>query len=535
MDFIGPLPVSGKCKFDTILTVIDRLSKMIHLIPTHQTATAADTARLIFDNVVKYHGVPDSIISDRDTRFTSNFWRELMKVMGIKLRLSSAFHPETDGLCERANRTIIQLLRNDSNLKANNWSENLTAVEMAVNNYQQSSTKQSPYYLNFGMHVKLPNQVNSTESSMPSVEQFAMKMSDVMKTASENMKFAQSKQKEQADKHRRETPNWNVGDFVFVSTENFRGFKKLNEKFIGPFKIIERLSNVSFRVELPVKYQVHNVFHTSLLRSSYENDSEMFPSRTITNVQPPVVKSINIDEEDEWEIEKLIDRRLKRNRLEYLVRWKGWSSEYDEWKTVDQLQNARQLMIEYDQVRRVRVEEVNQIQNQSEIVITAPGRVVESRQCEGRIRKGLGRRCKARTRRSKLCQSHRNSYQKLRITHSKIPEAGLGLFSGERKINKNQQIVEYTGTVWNESSQGDSVLEVNKNKFINANHLTDVASFSNDFRPAERRSGVCQVNSKIEVSKGRPSLVTTRSIKPNSEIKTSCGRDYWQIYYKKNV
>ena len=374
------LPVSGKNKYDTILTVIDRLSKMVHRIPTHQTATAADTARLIFDNVVKYHGVPDSIISDRDTRFTSNFWRELAKVMGIKLRLSSAFHPETDGLCERANRTVIQLLRNDSNLKANNWTENLTAVEMAINNYQQSSTKQSPYYLNSGMHVRLPNQVNSTESSMPSVEQFTKRMREIMKEANENMKSAQDKQKEQADKNRRETPNWEVGDFVFVSTENFKGFNKLKEKFIGPFKIIKKLSSVSYKVELPVKYQVHNVFHSSLLRSSYENDSEMFPNRTITNVEPPAVKSVNNDEEDEWEIEKLIDRRRKRNRLEYLVRWKGWSSEYDEWKTVDQLKNARRMIRDYDQANLEQIEEVNRVQSHSKDVLVAPGRVVESMQ-----------------------------------------------------------------------------------------------------------------------------------------------------------
>ena len=224
MDFIGPLPVSGKNKFDTILTVIDRLSKMVHLIPTHQTSTAADTARLVLDNVVKYHGVPDSIVSDRDTRFTSNFWRELTKVMGIKLRMSSAFHPETDGLCERANRTVLQLLRNDSNLKASNWSENLTAVEMAINNYQQSSTKQSPYYLNFGMHIKLPNQVNSTESSMPSVERFTERMSEIMKTATENMKIAQNKQKVQADKNRRDA------DFVEGDCATIGG---LEQTFFG--------------------------------------------------------------------------------------------------------------------------------------------------------------------------------------------------------------------------------------------------------------------------------------------------------------
>jgi len=291
------------------------------------------------------------------------------------LRLSSAFHPETDGLCERANKTVIQLLRNDSNLKANNWTENLTAVEMAINNFQQSSTKQSPYYLNFGMHVKLPNQVNSTESTIPSVEQFAKRMSEIMKQASENMKSAQDKQKEQADKKRQETPNWEVGELVFVSTENLKGFNKLKEKFIGPFKIIEKLSNVSYRIELSVKYQVHNVFHSSLLRSSYENDSEMFPNRTVINVQPPAVKSVNNDEEDEWEIEKLIDRRRKKNRIEYLVRWKGWSSEYDEWKTVDQLKNARRLMRDYDQENLDQVEEVNRVQSHSKDVLIAPGRV----------------------------------------------------------------------------------------------------------------------------------------------------------------
>lgn len=106
-------------------------------------------------------------------------------------------------------------------------------------------------------------------------------------------------EKEQADKDRRETPNWEVGDLVFVSTENFKEFNKLKEKFIGPFKTIDKLSNVSYRVELSVKYQVHNVFHSSLLRSSYGNDSEMFPNRTIVNVQPPTVKSVNSDEADE--------------------------------------------------------------------------------------------------------------------------------------------------------------------------------------------------------------------------------------------
>ena len=235
---------------------------------------------------------------------------------------------------------------------------------------------------------------------MPSVEELTKRMNEVMNTANENVKSAQRKQKEQADKSRRETPNWKVGDFVFVSTQNFRCFNKLKEKFIGPFRIIENINDVSYKVELPIKYQVYNVFHSSLLKSSYESNPELFLNRTTINVQPSVVKSVNNDEEDEWEVEKLIDRRRKRNRLEYLVRWKGWSSEYDAWKTVGQLNNSRRLMKDYDQANLDQVEEVNRVQSYSKDVSIAPGRIVESLQCEGRIRKGRGRRYKARTKRS---------------------------------------------------------------------------------------------------------------------------------------
>ena len=220
-------------------------------------------------------------------------------------------------------------------------------------------------------------------------------------------------------------------------------------------------------------------------------------------------------------------------RSEYLVRWKGWSSEYDEWKTVDQLKNARRLMRDYDQENLDQVEEVNRVQSHSKDVLIAPGRVVESMQCEGRMKKGLGRRCKARTRRSRFCQAHLNSNQNLRITKSKIPNAGLGLFCGDQPIRKNQPIVECTGEVWNEPISGDYVLEVKKKKFINGNRSTDVAGFSNDCRSIDRKARLCQRNSNIAIRKGVPSLVSTKRIKPNSEIYTNYGRDYWRHYDKR--
>ena len=368
---------------------------------------------------------------------------------------------------------------------------------------------------------------------MPSVEKFVKRMSEVMRAASENLKLAQEKQKEQADKHRRETPNWSTGDRVFVSTENFKGYNKLKEKYIGPFKIIKKLNEVTYRIELPARYRVHNVFHSSLLKPSNESDSRAFPNRSIINTQPPIVKSID-DNEDESEIEEMMDRRKRRNRIEYLARWKGWSSEYDEWKTVNQLNNARRLMREYDTKHLSSIEKLNQVGNSNENVMIAPGRVVESMQCQGRIRKGRGRRCRARTRRSRFCQAHLNRDQNLRITNSKIPNAGLGLFCGDQPIKKNQPIVEYTGEVWNEPICGDYVLEVNKKKFINGNRSIDVAGFSNDCRSVDRKAKLCQINSKITMRKGVPSLVSTKPIKAKSEIYTSYGRNYWR-YHDKQV
>jgi len=126
--------------------------------------------------------------------------------------------------------------------------------------------------------------VNLPETSILSVEEFVKGMSEVMRPANENLKIAQEKQKEQADKHRHEPPSWNVGDRVLVSTENFKGYK-LKEKFIRPFKIVEKLNEVTYRVELPSKYQVHNVFHSSLLKPSSESEAEAFPILTIINTQ----------------------------------------------------------------------------------------------------------------------------------------------------------------------------------------------------------------------------------------------------------
>ena len=154
IDLITQLPCSHT--FDTIFVIVDRFSKMAHFIPTTTTADAPTLAQLFIDNIVRLHGFPRSIISDRDTRFLSNFWTELFSLTHTTLRFSTANHPQTDGQTERTNRTLEQYLRLFARYKPAQWSTYLTFAEITYNNATHSSTGFSPYYLVYQRHCNLP-------------------------------------------------------------------------------------------------------------------------------------------------------------------------------------------------------------------------------------------------------------------------------------------------------------------------------------------------------------------------------------------
>ena len=142
---------------DAILVVVDRLSKMALFLPTKTTITAPETARLFLDNIFKLHGLPKSLASDRDTRFTSNFWQELFKSLGTSLKMSTSFHPETDGQIERKNRTLITGICSYINAIHTNWGTLLTALEFAYNNTIQRSINVSPFFLNYDYNPTIPS------------------------------------------------------------------------------------------------------------------------------------------------------------------------------------------------------------------------------------------------------------------------------------------------------------------------------------------------------------------------------------------
>ena len=155
MDLITQLPKT-KTGHTAIVVFVDKLTKLAHFVACKTEINAPQLAQLFYDHVIKSHGVPNTIISDRDARFTSRFWRELWQRLDTKLAMSTSYHPQSDGQTERTNRILEDMLRNYVSYRQNDWDERLTAAEISYNNAVQDSTGFSPYYLNSGMHMKLP-------------------------------------------------------------------------------------------------------------------------------------------------------------------------------------------------------------------------------------------------------------------------------------------------------------------------------------------------------------------------------------------
>jgi hypothetical protein len=357
MDFITQLPKTKTHK-DAIVVFVDRLSKQAHFEAITTNITAPETAKVFFNTIYRLHGLPQAIVCDRDARFTSNFWQSLFKLLGTKISMSTAFHPQTDGQTERTNRTLEQILRNYVSYKQDDWDQHLTMAEFAYNNSKQASTSLSPFYLNYGFHPSIPTTIQPTNTTVAAVEDFMIRMNNLLKIAQDNISQAQSQQARYANQHRRDE-QFSVGDNVLVSSENInlpsqvnRPTRKFQAKFLGPYKVIETVSPTAYRLELPETLKIHPVFHISKLRRYVESDEQLFPERTV----PPPPPLVFDDDHVEYLVEKILDKRTRRigrgTRTEYLVKWKNYP-EYDAtWQTLADLENAKEAVQNFEEEQR---------------------------------------------------------------------------------------------------------------------------------------------------------------------------------------
>src|SRR5882762_2004678 len=170
MDFVGPFPSSQG--YDYLWVIICRLTSMVHLIPVNTMTKASELSSMYVKEIVCLHGLPDSIVSDRDSKFTSKFWCETHRILGTKLMMSTAFHPQTDGVSERANRTVGQILRTVIKPDQTDWVEKLPLVEFAINSSLSSTMGFAPFELNYGYMPTLIGGISPTETAKPGVRRF---------------------------------------------------------------------------------------------------------------------------------------------------------------------------------------------------------------------------------------------------------------------------------------------------------------------------------------------------------------------------
>ena len=168
LDFIVDLPPSEG--FDAILTVVDRFTKMAHFIPCTKTTNSEETANMVMREVFRHHGLPDDIISDRGPQFISKFWKHLMEALKVSCKLSSSYHPQTDGQTERTNQTLEQYLRCFVNYQQDDWVKFLYFAEFAYNNKIHSSMRYTPFFANTGYHPGWTLLEHTKESKSPTTE-----------------------------------------------------------------------------------------------------------------------------------------------------------------------------------------------------------------------------------------------------------------------------------------------------------------------------------------------------------------------------
>ena len=356
MDFVVGLPKSqgynNSKPYDAILMVVDRLSKERHYIPCTEedNGTSAEaTAAMFLRHVWCYHGLPISLTSDRGPQFALKMWNSLCKLLGITAKLSTAWHPETDGQSKIANQEIERYLRSYVNHFQDDWVERLPMAKFSSNANTSVTTKVPPFLVSCGYIPRMSFEpvdltALSTRERIANAKatSIANRMQEVWEFTRGEMAKSQQAQVKAANRHQKSSPEYRVGDLVWLSTKNFhteRPSKKLDHKRIGPYRVTELVgSGSAYRLDLPASMRIHDVFHSSLLRLAAEDP---LPGQH-NDPPPPVV----VNGEEEWEVDDILDAKKHGRRVLFRVKWKSYD-ENKQWYLSANFDNAKKIVEDF--------------------------------------------------------------------------------------------------------------------------------------------------------------------------------------------
>lgn len=345
IDFITHLPVCMRYgrAYEHILVVVDRLSKKKKFIPLDSLEVEA-VVQAFIEWIWREEGYPFSVISDRGTQFTAYFWARLCQRLGTTPKLSTAFHPETDGQTESANAALKQYLRAYVNYNQDNWVDLLPISEFEANADVNTSTGLAPFLVTKGYiprsGIEPPTPLDPTTTQrakrdIVSADAFVAKIEALREYLRSQLKWTQALQKEQADRHRLPAPEFKVGDMVMLDRRNIkteRPNRSLDHKNLGPFKIVKALDNMAYQLDLPPAMKgLHPVFHPWLL---HLDNSDPLPGQ---RVPPPPPVKVTPEGGKIYDAEEIVGSKVDKRRkdpvtgdkgcLMYQVKWTGYDDD----------------------------------------------------------------------------------------------------------------------------------------------------------------------------------------------------------------
>jgi len=330
------------------MVVVDWFTKMAHFIELQEKATVKDVADTFLREVWKLHRLRTEIISDKDAKLSGEFWESLCKMLGVKRRMSTAYHPQTDGPTERTNQVLGGYLRTSANYDQNDWYQLLPLAEHAYNNSATNAQNMTPFFANYGFHPQT-EWMKEREAQNPGATMDAHWMQDIHRQAKQTLENTPESMKKYHNRKATEQPSIEVGDFVMLNAKNIptkRPSKKVSLKLYGPLKVLEKKESRAYKLEISPRWKIHPVFHVSRLEPYRA-------SKRLNREQPPRDPE-DLEGDLEWEVEKIIKSEIisstrkvqGRNKpmkeLRYFVKWKGCAEDDNTWEPPKGMKNAQE-------------------------------------------------------------------------------------------------------------------------------------------------------------------------------------------------
>jgi len=337
MNFITKLLTSKDLawgvKFDSILTIIDRLIKYIMFISFKKTATAPILTYIILQELVNNHELSKKFITDRDKLYTSKFWEMLTAELKINHKMSMTYHLQMNEQSKQMNQTVKTYLKHYINRNQNNWVQLLLTAQFAYNNTQNEITEETPFRANYEYNPKVWQEPQAHRSQS---QKAILDIAEIKKLHRDLTNRIQQQLRQTT-----EVKPFVVEERVYLRTNNIhvkQRSKKLNNKSIEPFKIKRNIKKLSYKLDLLKEMRIHPVFHAFMLQCC----NQFIPLQTIKT---------SVESDKEYQVENILEKQMVSGKAHYLVKWKGYDTSENTWELIENLNSCMRTLQHFERGR----------------------------------------------------------------------------------------------------------------------------------------------------------------------------------------